>query len=198
MLRGSRGRANRSPVQSDGPSTDANNAPVVDPTTNVLLLVESGMRRQDDLRLLEVAHLKEISALNSKHGMELRRAETDRIDAIRAVDVAAVAARDLAAAQQAQALATQLATTAETMRVTVAATAAAALTNLGTALEPIQRDVSDLRRVQFEQQGAKVAVTDARDTRQVSTASSGFVVSLVMAAVGIISLIVTLIVVFKV
>jgi len=36
--------------QSAGPSTDASNTPVVDPTQNVLDLVDAAIRRQDDLR----------------------------------------------------------------------------------------------------------------------------------------------------
>jgi hypothetical protein len=164
-------------VQSQGPSTDSQNNPVIDPTENVLSLVEAAIRRQDDLRAAEarlhrseVQHLKEIAELERKHATEIRQAETNRIDAIRAVDVGAVNRAAEVASAQAQNLATQLITTAEAMRVQVAAAAQQAQTGLVAALEPIQKDVSELRQVQFQQQGERVARVDdrlvQRDTRE--------------------------------
>lgn len=146
---------------SQGPATDRFNEPVIDPTENVLALVAAANLRQDDLRIMTAAHLKEISDLRAKHATELRLAEAARIDAIRLIDVGAVNRAAEVASTQAATLATQVATVAEAMRGQVTAAATASTVALAAALEPIQKDVSDLRRVQFEQQGAKdVRTTD--------------------------------------
>src|SRR5207342_1962404 len=99
-----------------GPSTDQFNQPVIDPTKNVGDLVAASERRlddlrtadeklrlsefkrQDDLREMESSHLRQIQerenphirellAVRSEYGSRLDAAETQRIDAIRAVDV---------------------------------------------------------------------------------------------------------------
>jgi hypothetical protein len=72
-----------------------------DPTENVKALVEADRRRQDDLRIMQAAHDRELheaetrrqdekADLRASYEDKLRRAESDRIDAIRAVDAAAV------------------------------------------------------------------------------------------------------------
>lgn len=90
--------------QSEGPSTDRHNQPVVDPTKNVLELVAAANKRQDDLRAAEKElsdckheHQKELMRLDREaqkcsvakdrvHAKELRKAESQRLDAIRRVD----------------------------------------------------------------------------------------------------------------
>jgi hypothetical protein len=153
---------------SPGPSTDRNNEPVIDPSKNVLDLVEAAIQRQDDLRSSESVHLREIMALRSEFTKELRLAEADRINAIRAVDVAAVQHAAEVQSAQAQILATQVATQAEALRSQVAATAQQQTLALSAALDPIQKDVADLRRVQYEQQGQKTNQTENRSDRQVN------------------------------
>ena len=166
--------------QSMGPATDRKNDPVIDPTANVLNLVEAairrmddllqaGLRRQDDLRNKESDHLREIvglradmAGLRAAHARELREAEAARIDAIRAVDVGQVQRAAEVQADQATALASQVALSAETLRNTVAAAAAAAATALNTALDPIQKAIDDLRRAQYEQQGQKAQVVESQ------------------------------------
>ncbi|HEY9413122.1 MAG TPA: hypothetical protein VIQ30_00050, partial [Pseudonocardia sp.] len=69
---------------------DSKGQPVLDPTKNVLDLVEAAIKRQDDLREMESQHQREIGDLRHQYEKELRKAETARIDAIRAVDVGAV------------------------------------------------------------------------------------------------------------
>lgn len=66
---------------SDGP---------IDPTANVLQLVEAAIIRQDDLREADSRHAHELNELRASYQQKLREAETARIDAIRAVDVGAV------------------------------------------------------------------------------------------------------------
>ncbi len=153
---------------SPGPGVDWYGAPVVDPTKNVLDLVAAAIARQDDLRDLEARHLRELADLRAHYDLRLRDAETARIDAIRAVDVSAVHRASEVSAAQAQALATQVAASAETLRTQVSAAAAAASTALAGALEPIQKDIADLRRAQYEAQGQKTQVVESRE---VTTAS---------------------------
>jgi hypothetical protein len=71
-----------------GIGIDSTGRTVIDPTKNVLDLVEQAIKRQDDLRTrLETsmdARLKliaEISAIRSEHDRELLRANTDKLDA---------------------------------------------------------------------------------------------------------------------
>jgi hypothetical protein len=81
----------------------------------------------------------------------LSEAESNRIDAIRAVDVGMVNRAAEVAATQASVLDAQLRATAEAFRAT-----------LLTSLEPIQKDIQDLRKAQYEIAGAKANVTDTR------------------------------------
>lgn len=141
---------------------DAHGGPVVDPTQNVLDLVNAAIRRQDDLRAQAQDHIREVVALRADYEEKLRTAETARIDAIRAVDVGAVNRAAEVSTQQAQTLATQVATSAETLRTQVAAAAAAATVALSAALEPIQKDIQDLRRAQYEQQGKSAQTGETR------------------------------------
>lgn len=167
-----------------GPATNRNNEPVIDPTANVFQLVEAAIKRQDDLRdaetervrdrlKSEISHLHELIAIRSEianiranHARELREAEAARIDAIRAVDVAAVIQQAQAAETRATALAAQVTASAEAMRSQVAAAAAAAATALAAALDPVQKDIADLRRAQYEQAGSKAQVVETRSAAE--------------------------------
>lgn len=158
-----RGRA-RSPAadSSAGVGVDSAGGPVVDPTQNVLDLVNAAIERQDDLRDLESRHVREMIQLRGEFEDRLRDAETKRIDAIRAVDVGAVNRAAEVAALQATTLAGQVAQSAETLRTQVAAAATAATVALAAALEPIQKDIADLRRAQYEAQGVRSNVGETR------------------------------------
>ena len=145
------------PGSSSGPGVDRTGQPVQDPTPNVLDLVQAAIARQDDLRELTAAHLREIAELRAAYEDKLRSAESDRIDAIRAVDAAAVQrAAEVQAAQQ-QALAAQVATTADAFR----ASLAAALAPITTSVDDLRsKDIADLRRAQYEAQGQKTQVVE--------------------------------------
>jgi len=136
--------------------------PVIDPTQNVLDLVTAAIKRQDDLREAAAKHVREVIELRADFEEKLRAAETGRIDAIRAVDVGAVNRAAEVSAQQATTLAAQVATSAETLRTQVAAAAAAATVALSAALEPIQKDIQDLRKAQYEAQGVKAQTGETR------------------------------------
>jgi protein-tyrosine-phosphatase len=155
-----------------GRGVDAGGDPVVDPTQNVLDLVEAAIRRQDDLRVAEARHVREVVSLQATiaeiregYSREIRESEAARLDAIRAVDVGAVNRAAEVAATQAQTLAAQVATSAETLRTQVAAAASAATIALAAALEPVQKDIADLRRAQYEAQGQKTQVVETREVR---------------------------------
>lgn len=135
---------------------------IIDPTENVIALVQAESKRLDDMRELVAGHASEVSRLRADYDEKLRKAETARIDAIRAVDVGAVNRAAEVSATQAITLATQVATSAETLRTQVAAAATAAAAALAAALEPIQKSIEDLRRAQYEAQGQKTQVNDSR------------------------------------
>jgi hypothetical protein len=152
---------------------DAQGNPVIDPTANVLQLVEAAMQRSDDLRLAATKrsddlreagemHVREVADLRANFERELREAEAARIDAIRAVDVGAVNRAAEVQAAAATTLAAQVVASAEAMRNQVAATASAGTIALNAALDPIQKAIDDLRRAQYEAQGQKTQVVESR------------------------------------
>src|ERR1039458_3280298 len=152
---------------SNGRPVDAQGLPATDPTKNVIDILDAAVDRQDDLRTAEtrlldaqIAHTNESARLRAEYDDKLRDAESKRIDAIRAVDVAAVASAAAVVAQQQNILATQVATSADALRLQVAATALAAETKLNTALEPIQKDIRDLRDRMQTDVGLKSAAYD--------------------------------------
>lgn len=143
---------------------------VVDPTRNVLDLVEAAVKRIDDLRDAETrrvdekietekAHTSELMALRANHANDLREAEAKRIDAIRVVDVNAVGATNERATAQAAVLASQVATTAETLRNLVATTASATAVQLDQLTKLLTDRIAALEKAQYEGQG-KERVTD--------------------------------------
>ena len=187
---------------SSGPSTDRHNDPVVDPTPNVLDLVSAAVLRQDDLRnaerehiramadlqaqftTSEREHIRELLTMRGQFDDKLRLSEANRIDAIRAVDVAASQQASKDAETRATALAGQVAASAEAMRNQVTAAATAATVSLGAALVPIQEAIADLRRVQYEGVGQKTQVVE----RQAQGASTGLWIGV---AIAVVSLLVT-------
>lgn len=114
---------------------------VVDPTKNVLDLVEAAVKRLDDMRVQtalrfdeqlkshvlmgqeRAEHQREIARLHSDYQERLTVAEAKRIDAIRAVDVNAVSVASQRASDQATVLAAQVAQSADALRTLVASTA---------------------------------------------------------------------------
>jgi len=150
---------------------------VVDPTLNVRGLVDSAVRRQDDLRKSDHDHMRETVRMQAafdqkmrhtvqKYQAKLDAAESKRIDAIRMVDVSAVAAAAAVQETRANTLAGQVALSADAMRATVAATAQAAQEGLTRALDPIQKDIAELRKAQYEAAGQKAQVIETRSAAE--------------------------------
>lgn len=134
-----------------GPGVDSKGQPVVDPTQNVLDLVEAAIQRQDDLRVSYNDSIRREMELRARHAEQLREIETARLDAIRAVDVGAVQRAAEVQATQAGALAAQVVATADAFRVSLSA-----------ALEPIQKDIRDLRDAQSRTVGGRDQSGDTR------------------------------------
>lgn len=155
---------------SSGPSTDRHNEPVIDPTLNVRELVLAETKRQDDLRELDSKWRDRFDLREIDHAWELRKAESERIDAIRAVDVGNVQRAAEVQATQALALANQ-----------VVATAAALEAKLGATVAPLQTRIDDLTRVQYEGVGSKTQVVET----QAKGASTGLWVGVAIAALGL-------------
>lgn len=157
-------RPRRAPIDLARPGLGVDSAglPVIDPTENVLNLVEAAVKRLDDLREAERRHTRETMEIRAQHTRDMRLAETARIDAIRAVDVGAVNRAAEVAAQVAQTLAAQVSAVAEANRAQVSAAATAQSIALANALEPMQKSIDDLRRAQYEAQGVKSNVTESR------------------------------------
>lgn len=149
----------------------------IDPTQNVLDLVEANnerlkelreadlramvieIRRLDDVRHVELLRMEEKAELRAHFQEQLSLAESRRIDAIRSVDVAAVATASERAAAAATVLATQVAQSADTLRGLVATTAAAQAATLQSITTTLTDRIASLERAQYEGVG-KSRVTD--------------------------------------
>jgi hypothetical protein len=173
-------------ADNPGPGVDAGGRPVIDPTANVIAILEAAVKRQDDLREKESLHAREMADLRSHYEELLRVKETERIDAIRAVDVGAVNRAAEVSAAQATTLAAQLVATAEASRVQVAAAASAQVTSLTAALEPIQKDIRDLRDAQSRGQGGKEQVTETRGGNALSLQLAAVIIAAASIAVAMI------------
>jgi len=159
--------------------------PVMDPTSNVYALVEAETKRQDDLRRMDAAHqhelmerdrihLRELMDRDRVHAEQMRIIETARLDAIRAVDQGQIQRAAEVSAQQATTLATQTTNLAEAFRVSLAA-----------ALEPMQKDIADLRRVQYEQAGKTAQVVETRDVRGENRNIANLVIYVLLAIIAV-------------
>lgn len=158
---------------SEGPATDAANIPVVDPTKNVLDLVEAGAKAQEQLRQADIrfnksesSHIRELVKLHATHFKEMSVKEAERIDAIRKVDAEVAARAQAVSATQATVLAAQVQAAAETVRTSQAAATQASQEALTRVVTPLQVSIDDLRRAQYEQQGKTSQVVESRDVKQ--------------------------------
>ena len=147
----------------------------IDPTLNVKEMMNLAVGRLDDLRMAdnrriddlaiqENGHIKEIlglraefsnalTALSAKYSDIIRIQEQERINAIRAVDVAAVSVASEKANQQAIVLANQVSASADTLRQLVATTAAATSQTIQTAMNQMGERLSALEKANYERQG---------------------------------------------
>jgi hypothetical protein len=165
-----------------GRGVDSSGGPVVDPTQNVMDLSEASNKRQDDLRIytdlitqekfrriddlrvaesrrlddLRLAESKRIDGeliLRAFYEDKLNAAEASRINAIRAVDVGAVAVASERATQQAAVLANQVIASADALRSQLAATAATMATQLQGQTTQITDRLALVEKAQYENKG---------------------------------------------
>jgi len=142
-------------VSNTGLAVDSGGNPVIDPTENVKALTEAATLRQDDLRQAsdkynqaEIGHVKEQASMRASYEEKLSLAESKRIDAIRAVDVNAVAIANERSAAAAQVLANS-----------VSSLAANIAEQQKQIVDQINVRISAIERSQYEGQG-KGSVTD--------------------------------------
>lgn len=170
------------PTPSNGISVDAAGNRAFDPSENVKALNEAANKRQDDLReannrlmqakldglddlvklraqhddavrAAESRRVNEQLTLRSYYEERLGQAEAKRIDAIRAVDVNAVAVASQRASDQATVLATQVAQSAEALRGLVASTANTNAQAQQTANTTLSTRITTLEQAQYEGKG---------------------------------------------
>lgn len=142
--------------------------PTVDPTTNVRALVEEVVIRMDALREADrrgqheqIDHLKAQMELRAFYAEKLEIAEAKRIDAIRAVDVNAVAIANQRATDQAAVLAAQVQASAETLRVQLQQTAAIFKQQLDQTTQQLSDRISSVERSQYEGKGTAGSIPPA-------------------------------------
>jgi hypothetical protein len=171
---------------------------VVDPTANVLQLVDAESLRQDGLRVAEGAlraeearGLRRELELDRRHAAEIRDLETKRLDAIRLVDVNAV--QRAAEVQQAAALTLQgqVAGTAEAMRTQIAALTQSLTEAIANTVKPLADALAVVQQQQNLQAGQRIQVAESREVKT----SSGQYLGIAMGALSLIAVI--LIALFK-
>jgi hypothetical protein len=133
------------------PSTETKGLVVApDPTFNVRELVSLEVKRLNDLRAAETTRINELMSLRADYTEKLVVAEAKRIDAIRAVDVNAVAIANERSAAQAIVLANQVSTSAETLRALVATTAATTGQQSTLIFNQLIDRIASLEKAQYE------------------------------------------------
>lgn len=157
---------NGSHPSGPGMATDASGGPVVDPTKNVMDLVEATNKRQDDLRMqeekyidAELRHVREQAELRAQYDKLLREIDTARQEKVREVDV--LGARTEAERAQAaiKALAETSSTTAETLRKTVETTASSQASQLDMKFAESNKRIAALEN-SFSEGRGKQTVSD--------------------------------------
>ena len=135
-----------------GVAVDAQGGAVIDPTENVLALVQAAVNRQDDLRIAadkfmeaELMHVRLTEELRASHQRELGEKEANRLDAIRQVDVL-----NGNAAANAEKLRTDLNSTATTMAKQTADVAATMAAQQAATVAGITERLSALEKSSYE------------------------------------------------
>ncbi len=177
-----------------GTGVDAYGGPVIDPTRNVLSLVDAAVRRQDDLadaerrrvndvavatdRLVEVRldYERQLGAAESKRVDALALAESRRIDALRAIDAGSI---QLAAAEARN--------VADVLRGLVSSAAAGANTQREQDLLRVNERFARLEQIQYEQRGQ---TTEKQESKQTTLATASIIAILISAVIGSIAAIV--------
>jgi hypothetical protein len=139
-----------------------------DPSENVKALSEAASKRQDDLRdesrryfennlgyvlqiiQIRAEHATEITRMHGAHALEMRTAESARLDSIRQVDVTAVRTEASRALEAIQTLAATSARDAETLRNLVNTTALSTAAGTADTVKQIVERIAALERSSYE------------------------------------------------
>ena len=124
-----------------------------DPSANVLMLVGNAVKYLEQLHFEDVRNTIEMRDQAVNESRRERAAEAERINALRAVDIAAVGLANERAVKQAEVLASQLALSAETLRTLVAQTASNIAQQLQAVTGQLVERIAALEKVQYENQG---------------------------------------------
>ena len=158
--------------------------PVIDPTANVLKLVQEAMLRQDDLRNAEKSRVDDVAKVEAAHRLEIREleskfrdaaavAESRRVDAViaqqqQAVILASTRAELTASAlaervdTSAKALAERVDTSAKTLAESVKATTDANAAALTAVVKSLTDRIGPLEQFRYEQGGAKIQSVEGK------------------------------------
>jgi len=149
-----------------GIGIDATGGSTVDPTKNVLDLVEAAVKRQDDLRSsfneyfnTKVLHIQEIVNLRAIHQKEIRELDTARLEKVREVDQLSYRTETERAQTAIRALAEAGAAATETLRKTMEERASLLATQQDVKFAESNKRISALELGQSEGKG-KQAVSD--------------------------------------
>jgi len=167
--------------------------PLIDPTANVLKLVEQEVIRLNDLADLRATYqgklaaaesrrVDEQAALREEYAEKLRDGESKRIDAIRAVDVQAAAAERERSNQTAALLANQVTNSADVLRALVTSTADQ---NQKNVVQPLADRISALEKSQYQTGGRDIQ-------RDVGKGDVRWIIYLLLALPGVIATILLL------
>lgn len=153
----------KSPEPHRGLGVDYRGELAFDPSQNVQDLNEASGRRQDDLREAtnrlydaRIAHIEDMMILRADYQARLEVAESKRIDAIRAVDVNAVAVERQRSSDQASVLATQVQQSAEALRSLVATTQASVAQAQQQIANTLSARITTLEQAQYEGKGKQL------------------------------------------
>lgn len=146
---------------ANGGVTSMGGKPSVDPTKNVLDLVDAANQRQDDLRHVTTWHLESMAVLRAEHAKEIRQLESDRLDKIRQVDQANVTTAAERALAAIQTLDRTTQANAETLRSMVANTATTIATQTDQRMAAVTERIAALEKTSYTGAGQRT-VEDPR------------------------------------
>lgn len=161
--------ADAKPIHNEG--VESGGRPIVDPTKNVLDLVEAANKRQDDLRSLtkelfdaQIANIKEIAALRAAHAETLRVSDLNGLAKTREVDVntanasaaalaTAVTALQSASDKNAEAIRNQMNSDRAALAKQVTDTAATVSAANDNAMRDVNNRIAELQKSNYQGAG---------------------------------------------
>jgi hypothetical protein len=147
---------------------------ILDPTVNVIAMLKAAEERQDELleghknfNDAQIQYLKDMADLRSEHSTTVHRLESERLKAVRDVDVASVKTEADRAQAAIEALAKITTSNAETLRAALNNTATTIATQTSETINRIVERIAALEKSSYEGAG-KQAVADPMMTELIS------------------------------